>query len=119
MFKSIIFFCAMFIAAPSFAEGDFPYNVLQQDTNVVVDLRAEGENVWVKLGSKYTSDTITVRISDKNRDYYRPWSNGELNLISVGFRGNNVWSDRVQTSASYIEYWHNDTLVLHLEKQQP
>ena len=77
------------------------FNVLTQDTNLITDM----------------GDVITVRISNKNTDFYRPWFNGGVDLESKGFRGEGVWSDRVQTEANYIEYWHKGTLVLHLQRK--
>jgi hypothetical protein len=104
------------LAFPVFAQ-DLAFNILTQDEAVVTAVRSEGDNVWIKLASDYLTDTITVRISNQNRDVYRAWFNGQLDLVSAGFRGNDVWSDRVQTKASYIEFWHNDVLVLHLERK--
>jgi hypothetical protein len=93
------------------------FNVLTQDTNLITDIRSEGDNVWIKLAAANMGDVITVRISNKNTDFYRPWFNGGVDLESKGFRGEGVWSDRVQTEANYIEYWHKGTLVLHLQRK--
>jgi len=106
------------LAMPALAEDDSPFVVLTQDTSVVEAYRTDGSNVWIKLTSPHVSDQVTVRISDRKGDYYRPWFTGNTDLISTGFRGNDVWSDRVQTSAKFIEYWVNDQLVLHLERKQ-
>lgn len=101
---------------PVFAE-EFAFNILAQDEAVVKEVRSEGGNVWIKLAPIHLADSITLRISNQNRDSYRKWFNNENDLVSAGFRGKNVWSDRVQTSAKYIEYWYNDVLVLHLERK--
>jgi len=105
------------LASPTMKAADIPFNILEQNKAVVTDIRAEGENVWIKLASAHSSDTIIVRISNKNKDFYRPWFHGNVDLESSGFRGNGVWSDRVQTQAQYIEYWLNDQLVLQLERK--
>jgi hypothetical protein len=104
------------LAFPVFAE-EFAFNILAQDEAVVTAVKSEGDNVWIKLASDHLTDTITVRISDQNRAVYRTWFNDQMDLVSTGFRGKNVWSDRVQTKAGYIEFWHNDVLVLHLERK--
>ncbi len=117
--KKLVVIIAMLIlglhSTSSWAESLF--NILTQNNSVVTDLRTDEENVWIKLASEHTSEPITVRISDKNKDFYRPWFHGNVDLVSTGFRGNNVWSDRVQTKAKYVEYWLNDELVLHLERK--
>lgn len=108
------------LAFPIFAQDaaqDLSLDILVQDETVVTEIKSQGDNVWIKLAPDYLTDSITVRISDKNRDFYRVWFNNEQDLVSDGFRGKNIWSDRVQTSARYIEYWHNDLLVLHLERK--
>jgi hypothetical protein len=103
-------------AFPVFAE-EIIFNILAQDESVVKEIKSEGENVWIKLAPDYLSDSITLRISNQNQDSYRLWFNNEKNLVSSVSRGRNVWSDRVQTKAKYIEYWHNNVLVLHLERK--
>ena len=114
--KILMLLIGFLMIAPVHAGQDL-FNVLVQDTNLVKEVRSEGENVWIKLAEANLSDGITVRISNKDKDFYRPWFNGSLDLESTGFRGNNVWTDRVQTEANYIEYWHNGTLVLHLQRK--
>ena len=103
-------------AFPVFAE-EFAFNILAQDEAVVKEIKSEGENVWIKLAPNFQADSITVRISNQNQGSYRIWFNNEKDLVSSGSRGRNTWSDRVQTKAKYIEYWHNNILVLHLERK--
>ncbi|MFT5399695.1 MAG: hypothetical protein ACI9LO_000488 [Planctomycetota bacterium] len=114
--KYLILLVGFLMMAPVHAEQN-QFDVLSQDTNLIKDVRAEGDNVWIKLAGANQSDEITVRISNKDKDFYRPWFTGRLDLVSKGFRANDVWSDRVQTEAKYIEYWHNGSLVLHLQRK--
>ena len=114
--KTLILLIGFLMISPVHAEQNL-FNVLVQDTSLVKEVRSEGENVWIKLASANLSDGIIVRLSNKDKDFYRPWFNGNLDLESKGFRGNNVWTDRVQTESNYIEYWHNGTLVLHLQRK--
>ena len=114
--KYILFGLISFsLAFPVFAEN-LEFNILAQDEAVVKEVKSEAGNVWIKLAPNYLTDSITLRISNQNQDSYRKWFNNEKDLVSSGFRGRNVWSDRVQTKARYIEYWHNNVLVLHLER---
>jgi hypothetical protein len=114
--KALMVLIGLLMMAPAHAEQTL-FNVLAQDTNLVKDIRSEGDNVWIKLATANLADEITVRISNKDKDFYRPWFNGSVDLESKGFRGNDVWTDRVQTEANFIEYWHNGTLVLHLQRK--
>ncbi|MFT4606375.1 MAG: hypothetical protein ACI9YO_001222 [Gammaproteobacteria bacterium] len=114
--KTLILLVALLMTAPVHAEQNL-FNVLVQDKSLVKDIRSEGDNVWIKLASANLTDEVTVRISNKDKEFYRTWFNGNVDLESKGFRGRDVWSDRVQTEASYIEYWLNGTLVLHLQRK--
>ena len=117
MTKVIAFFAALLFSLSVGAADTGPFKVLQQDSTIVTDLRVEDNNVWIKLSPEYVNATVIVRISNQNQDFYRPWFHGEIDLVSTGFRGNGVWSDRVQTQANYIEYWVNDAMILQLERQ--
>ena len=114
--KTLILLIGLLMMAPVHAEQDL-FSVLVQDQSLVRDIRSEGDNVWIKLAEAYLANEVTVRISNKDKELYRTWFNGNVDLKSKGFRGRDVWSDRVQTEASYIEYWFNGTLVLHLKRQ--
>lgn len=96
---------------------DMVADILMQDETVIESVRSEGNNVWIKLNPEYVADSITVRISDQNKASYRTWFNNEQDLMSIGTRNKNAWSDRVETQAKFIEYWHNNLLVLHLERK--
>jgi hypothetical protein len=99
------------------AADDVPFNVLERNSDIVLDVRYEDDNIWIKLSPSHAGETIIVRISNRNRDFYRPWFNGEIDLASSGFRGNQMWTDRVQTQANFVEYWLDDALILHLERK--
>jgi hypothetical protein len=114
--KNAIALLAFVFAMPVLAAQDI-FNVLSQDTSIVMDVRTEDNNVWIKLAPANLSDELTLRISNKNQDFYRSWFTGETDLVSSGFRGDSAWSDRVETSANYIEYWHQGVMVLHLERK--
>ena len=48
----------------------------------------------------------------------RPWFNGSLELVSPANQGKapNEYTDWVETTASYIEYYMDGVLFLHLGK---
>lgn len=114
---SLISFLFAFTAHALDTAQGIVVDILAQDETVVQEVRSKGDNIFIKLAPAYLADSITVRTSDKNQDAYRIWFNNEQNLVSNRVRGKNAWSDRVQTQAKYIEYWHNNVLVLHLQKQ--
>ena len=116
MKKILITLVILFISFPTFAE-ELAFNVLVRDESIVQAVRSEADNVWIKLTSEHLNDTITVKISNKNQDSYRTWFNDSTDLVSVGYRGNGVWSDRVHTKANFIEYWMDGKLILHLERK--
>jgi len=116
MNKVFILITGILWSSLTFAE-DFAFNILAQDESIVTATQSEGNNVWIKLNPNHLSDTITVRISNRDKDFYRTWFNDSTDLVSTGYRGGGVWSDRVQTEAKFIEYWMGDTLVLHLERK--
>jgi hypothetical protein len=114
--KTLILLIGLLMMASVHAEQNL-FSVLVQDTSLVRDVRSEGDNVWIKLASENLADEIIVRISNNDKEFYRTWFNGNVDLESKGFRGRGVWSDRIQTEANYIEYWFNGTLVLHLQRK--
>ncbi|MBA6399047.1 hypothetical protein [Colwellia sp. BRX10-4] len=115
--KDLILLMAIVMVAPVHATQNI-FNVLVQDTNLVKDIRAEEENIWSKLAATNLADEIIIRISRKDKDLYRPWFNGSVDLQSKGFRGNDIWSDRLQTQANFVEYWHRGLLFLDLQRKQ-
>lgn len=116
MHRIIAFITTLLFTMAVGAADTGPFQVLTQDSAIVTDVRFEDGNVWIMLAPEHASHTIIVRISNRNRDFYRPWFNGEMDLVSPGPRGTGTWSDRVQTQANYIEYWAGDNLILHLER---
>jgi len=99
-----------------------PYEALVRDQRIVTDVRVDGEeNVFLKLNPDFRNQEIRVRISMQNGTAYRKWFTGEDELVSPAFAGKEVngWTDRVKTTANYIEYWMDGRLVLHLHRTSP
>ena len=101
----------------SSAADELPFDILVQDESVVEAVRAEDNDVWIRLSKEHVESTITVKISSKNGDFYRNWFTGSTDMVSSGYRGTDTWSDRVQTTANFIEYWKDGVLVLHLQRK--
>jgi len=116
MKRILIAIVGLFLTFPILAQ-DIAVDILSRDESIVTAVRTEGDNIWIKLTKDHLTDEITVRISNNNQDSYRKWFNGSTDLVSSGYRGKDAWSDRVQTSASFIEYWLEDRLVLHLQRE--
>ncbi|MFT5657172.1 MAG: hypothetical protein ACI9KN_000444 [Gammaproteobacteria bacterium] len=116
MKQTLIAIVSLFLSFSIHAQ-EIAFDILDRDESIVTAVKTEGDNIWIKLTNGHSEDVITVRISDRNQDRYRSWFHGSPDLVSSGFRGNGTWSDRVQTSANFVEYWHEDRLVLHLERK--
>ncbi|WP_221031357.1 hypothetical protein [Actomonas aquatica] len=123
--------------SPLFADGDTapppppqgpaqtprfgPFEALVFDHAVLQDVKVENGRIYLKRHVTYIDEAITLRNSTLYRDAYRPWFNGSLDLVSPAHAGHapNGWSDWVETSANYVEYWMNGRLILHLHRLQP
>jgi len=109
-------------AAATAPDAFGPYEALVRDQQVVTDVRVDGEeNVFLKLNPDFRNKEIRVRISMQNGAAFRKWFTGEDELVSPAFAGKEVngWTDRVQTTANYIEYWMDGRLILHLHRTSP
>lgn len=98
-----------------------PYEALVFDkamlSNVKVD---EKGDVYLLLQPDKIGEQLTMKISMEKGAAYRKWFNGEETWVALqnvpGGRKPGVWSDRIQTSATYIEYWAGGKCFLHLKK---
>lgn len=98
-----------------------PYEALVFDkamlSNVKVD---EKGDVYLLLQPDKIGEQLTMKISMEKGAAYRKWFNGEETWVALqnvpGGRKPGVWSDRIQTSAAYIEYWAGGKCFLHLKK---
>lgn len=96
-----------------------PFEALVRNDEIVKDVKvAEDGNIFLKLNPEFRDQAITVRISMQKSGAYRKWFNGSEDLVSPAFSGKelNGWTDRVQTTANYIEYWMDGALILHLHR---
>lgn len=108
------------VSAPRFG----PYEALVFDKAVLADVKVDEKgDVYLKLQPDKIASQITIKISMEKGAAYRKWFNGEETWVALqnvaGGRKAGVWSDRVQTSANYIEYWADGKCFLHLKKTVP
>lgn len=97
-----------------------PYEAIVRDANIVHDVKVEEDgNVFLRLNPAFRDKELRVRISMQKGPPYRQWLNGEEELVSPAFAGKEPggWTDRVKTTARYIEYWMDGELILHLFKR--
>jgi hypothetical protein len=97
-----------------------PYVAIAHERDIVPDVKVDEEgNVFLKVASEFLNESITVKISMQNGAGYRKWfTTGTEELVSPAFAGKEPggWSDRVKTTANYIEYWMGGKLILHLHR---
>ncbi|WP_221031778.1 hypothetical protein [Actomonas aquatica] len=96
-----------------------PWEAIAFDEAVVQDVRVSGDDIFIKLQPDHRNDTLTMKISMQKGAGYRKWFTGEEVLVAQENSGRaaNTWTDRIQTSASYLEYYANGKLFLHLKRK--
>ncbi len=98
-----------------------PYEALVFDTVILSNVKVDEKgDVFLLLQPDKLGEQITIKISMEKGAAYRKWFNGEETWVALqnvpGGRKPGVWSDRIQTSANYIEYWAGGKCFLHLKK---
>lgn len=78
----------------------------------------EAGKIWIMLDPKVKERELKLKISMKNGGPYRDWFTGSPVLVSPAGQGKaaDAWTDWIETSANYIEYWMDEKLILHLER---
>lgn len=94
------------------------FEALVFDREYLQDVKVEEGRIYLKRQPDHRMEAIVLRNSMANRDAYRKWFNGETDLVSPANAGHRVdaWTDWVETTANYVEYWIGDRLVLHLHR---
>ena len=98
-----------------------PYEALVFDKTMLSDVKVDGKgDVYLMLQPDQLAAQITMKISMEKGAGYRKWFTGDETLVAqqnvAGGRTAGVWSDRIQTSANYIEYWAGGKCFLLLKK---
>jgi hypothetical protein len=110
---------AVEVSAPRFG----PYEALVFNKAMVADVKVDEKgDVFLKLQPDKVAAQVSIKISMQKGAAYRKWFTGEETLMALqnaeGGRKPGVWSDRVQTSAHYIEYWADGKCFLHLKRTE-
>lgn len=97
-----------------------PFSAITIDRGVVEDVEVDGNDIFVKVVPEHRQATFAVKISNAKSDGYRSWDGGqnemEVKVYQSQQRNRLGYTYRVNTAASFIEYWTNGKLVLHLER---
>lgn len=96
-----------------------PYEAIVFNKDILQDVRVDDKgDVYIMLQPAHRNDQLTMKISMQPGGPYRKWFTEEEVLVARENTGRaaNIWTDRIQTSANYIEYYSGGTLFLHLKK---
>ena len=65
-----------------------------------------------------TERELQLKISSQEDAAYRNWYTGSPILISAAGQGKepNAWTDWIETTSNYIEYWMDGKRILHLKR---
>jgi len=96
------------------------YEAIRFDAEMLqgVRLNEQTGDVFIMFQPDKTDTQLTLKISQAEGAQYRKWFTGEEVLVAQENAGRavNTWTDRVQTSASYIEYHAEGRIFLHLKR---
>lgn len=102
--------------APAMTAG--PFEVLEIDMDFLQGVTYMNDRIYLKRQVDHRAEAITLRASMLKGEAYRKWFNGEYDLVSPANAGHqaNAWTDWVETTANYVEYWVGDKKILHLKR---
>jgi len=96
------------------------YEAIHYDAKMLQGVRVNEQtgDVFIMFQPDKTDTQLTLKISQKEGAGYRKWFTGEEILVAQENAGRaiNTWTDRVQTSANYIEYHAEGRIFLHLKR---
>lgn len=120
-----ILFAAIALALSTSVAGDGdqerfgPYVAIERDANIVKDVKVtDTGRVYLLLNPDFKEREIILKNSSGYKDGYRKWFNGEFELVSPPNQGKapNEYTDWVETTGNFIEYYMDGKLILHLGK---
>jgi len=96
------------------------YEAIRFDSEMLQGVRVNEDtgDVFIMFQPDKTDTQLTLKISQAEGAQYRKWFTGEEVLVAQENAGRaiNTWTDRVQTSANYIEYHAEGRIFLHLKR---
>lgn len=117
----------LFIGSAAFLSADHhgkkktfgPFDAIVFDEAIIKDVRVSGDDIFIKLQPDHRNDTLTMKNSMKEGGPYRKWFTGNEVLVAQENSGReaNGWSDRIQSSANYIDYYSDGKLFLRLKRK--
>ncbi len=130
LFASILLLALAGAATQLFAGGEAeqgsahkqfgPFEALTFNASILRDVKyvAEENNVYLQLFPEFKEKELTVKLSNDYFASYREWDHGGYELVSPANQGKTPygWTDFVNTSANYIEYWMDGEVFLHLKR---
>lgn len=96
-----------------------PYVALTRVAEIVEDVTIDEQGaIYLLLNPTHKEKEIILKNSSAYKEGYRKWFNGQYELVSPANQGKapNEYTDWVETSGNYIEYYMDGQLVLHLAK---
>ncbi len=97
-----------------------PFEAVTFNATILRDVKyvPEENNVYLQLFPAYKDKEIIVKLSNSYFASYREWNHGGFELVSPANQGKApyAWTDFVNTSANYIEYWMDGEVFLHLKR---
>lgn len=98
------------------------FSAIKMDQDVVEYVLTEGNDIYLKVDRDYWGEDFMVKISNLNMASYRMWLNGQWEYPIKVYRSQQKnkqgYTYRINTSASFVEYWTGGRLILHLERAQ-
>lgn len=95
------------------------YEAIVYDHEVLQGVQVDGVgDIFIMFQPDKTDTQLVLRISMAQGAQYRNWFTGDTDLVAQENSGRapNTWTDRVQTTSKYIEYWADGKMFLHLKK---
>lgn len=97
-----------------------PFEALTFNASILRDVKfvTEENNVYLQLFPEHKEKEIIVKLSADYYSNYREWTHGGYELVSPANQGKVPygWTDFVNTSAIYIEFWMDGEVFLHLKR---
>jgi hypothetical protein len=106
-------------AEPTTERAFGPWDAIAFDGAVVQNVKVTGDDLFIMLQSDHKDDTLTMKISMQKGGPYRKWFTGDEVLVAQENAGRaaNTWTDRIQTTANYLEYYAGGKLFLQLKRR--
>jgi len=95
-----------------------PFEGFVLDEEYLQDVKVEDGRIYLKRQPDHRKEAIVLRNSMASGEACRKWFNDKTDLVSPANAGHpeNAWTDWVETSANYVEYWVGERMILHLHR---